>query len=249
MAKLIKKPSALKEDYLRLKRKQNKALLFMLLFVALAVLGSVLMNNERFYTFGLILLGLSVLGFIICIIFINATQNALAIKKQGVDGEDLTADILRDGLDDSYTVFQNSVITFEGKISELDLIVVGENGVFVIEAKNRGGTVVGGYNKDKWTQYKIGQKGGEYSSDFYSPVKQVSTHIFRLAGYLRQNGAPTHIDGAVYFANEDAKIEISGKADKIPVLCQKKELIKLIKKNNNHISRELAEKICHLLII
>ena len=249
MAKLIKKPNALKEDYLKLKRRKNNALLFMLLFVALAILGSILMNRVSLYTFGLILLGLSVLGFIICTIFINAIQNTLAIKKQGVDGEDITADILSNGLDDSYTVFQNSVITFEGKSSELDLIVVGENGVFVIEAKNRGGTVVGGYNKDKWTQHKIGQKGGEYSSDFYSPVKQVSTHIFRLAGFLRQNDIRAHIDGAVYFANEDAEIQISGNADKIPVLCRKKELIRFIRKNENHIGSELAEEICNLLII
>lgn len=247
MAKVIKKQSALKEDYLNQKNKSRKAALAACVFVLTAVLGNVFMRGDTLYYVGLIIICVSAIGFIICCAYASIKQNIIASLKQGVDGEDITADILKAGLSDKYTVFQNSVITFEGKKSELDLIVVGENGIFVIETKNRLGRIVGGYKKEKWTQYKVGAKGNEYSADFYSPVKQVSTHVFRLAGYLRQNSAPAFINGIVYFAGENTQLEISGETDKIPVIKGEKNLIKFIKKSGNSIPSETCLKICEIL--
>ncbi len=247
MARIYKKPSALRQDYLRQKNKVKRAALTACIFVLTAVLGSILMRGEALYSVGLIFFIIAALGFIICCGYACTKQNTVASLKQGVDGEDITADILKNGLNDSFTVFQNAVISFEGKKSELDLIIVSINGIFVLEAKNRNGKIKGSYAKERWTQHKVGQRGGEYSAEFYSPVKQVSTHIFRLAGFLRQNGAPAFINGIVYFANEDTELEISGVADRIPVLKGEKNLIRYIKKTENPISADICEKICELL--
>ena len=247
MAKIIKKESALKQDFLRQKQKVKRAALTACIFILLAILGNILMRFELAYYVGLVLIFISALGFIGCCAYASLKQNLIASLKQGVDGEDITADILKEGLDDSYTVFQNSVITFEGKKSELDLIVVGKNGVFVVEAKNRNGRIVGSYTKEKWVQHKVGAKGGEYSADFYSPVKQVATHVFRLAGYLRQNSAPAFINGIVFFASEDTKLEISGSPEKVPVLQGAKNLIRYIKKNENSVPADISARICELL--
>lgn len=248
MAKIIKKPSALKEEYLKQKSKVKHSALTAMIFILAAVGGNIFMRGHNIiYNVGLGLFIVSALGFIICCGYACAKQNLVASLKQGVDGEDITADILMNGLSDKYTVFQNSIITLDGKKSELDLIVVGENGIFVLEAKNRNGRIVGNYTKDKWTQYKIGRKGGEYSAEFYSPVKQVGTHVFRLAGFLRQNSIRAHIDGIVYFANPEAELQISGQPDKISVFCSDKELLRFIKKNDNQIPIETVEHICDLL--
>lgn len=247
MAKIIKKPSALKNDYLKIKKAVNKTVFSAFIFIIMSIFGSAVMQNDYLFSFGIVLTSLSVLGFIICIITVISKQNSLAIKKQGVLGEDLTADMLSSQLNDDYTIFQNCIITLDGKSSETDLIVVGKSGIFIIETKNRNGIVEGNYQREKWTQHKTGFKGGNYSVDFYSPVKQVSTHIFRLAGFLRQNGIRVHIDGAVFFSNENAKLEISGSMSNIPVFCRKKDLIRFIKKNDNTIPTEINQKICELL--
>lgn len=247
MAKIIRKPSALKSDYLKIKKAVNKTMFSAFICVIIAVLSNILMQNARFFKFGLILTALSVVVFLICIIIIISKQNELAIKRQGVLGEDNAADILCRRLSDDYTVFQNCVITLDGKSSEIDFIVVGENGIFVIEAKNRNGTIDGNYKNDRWFQHKVGYKGGSYSAEFYSPVKQVSTHIFRLAGFLRQNGIRAHIDGAVYFLNQDVRLKISGTKENIPVFSHEKDLIRFINKNDNAIHPDIIKKICEIL--
>ncbi len=247
MAKVIKKPSALKAEYLKIVKAVNKTMFSAFICILIAVLNSIIMQNDSFFKFGLILTALSVVVFLICIIIIISKQNELAIKRQGVLGEDNAADILCRRLNDDYTVFQNYVITLDGKSSEIDFIVVGENGIFVIEAKNRNGTIEGNYKKDRWIQHKVGYKGGSYSAEFYSPVKQVSTHIFRLAGFLRQNGIKTYINGAVFFASEETILNVSGEPDKIPVFTREKDLLRFIKKNENKLSTEIIEQICNLL--
>ena len=72
-----------------------------------AVLSSIIMQNDSFFKFGLILTALSVIVFLICIVIIISKQNELAIKKQGVLGEDNAADVLCRRFSDDYTVFQS----------------------------------------------------------------------------------------------------------------------------------------------
>lgn len=247
MGKIVKKPSALKSDYLKILKSVKKAVFFALLCVVVAIISSIVMRFGRFLTAGLILTALSVAGFLVCIIILISKQNDLSIKKQGVLGEDITAEVLSRKLSDDYTVFQNCVITLDGKSSELDLIVVGKSGILVIETKNRNGRIAGSFTKEKWVQHKVGAKGGEYSAEFYSPVKQVGTHIFRLAGFLRQNGIRAHIDGAVYFSNPDAQIEISGQPDNIPVFSKEKDLLSYIRQNNHPLTPENIQNIYNLL--
>ena len=247
MAKVIKRPSALKAEFLRLKAKFKNCLLTLLLFILTSVIGNLIMQAQAVYNLGLAVTGVSVFGFLVCIVIIISVQNELTIKGQGLVGEDAAAGVLAEGLNDSYTIIQNVVVTLEGKSSEIDLVVLGPNGIFVVETKNRNGVIEGGYDKDKWRQHKIGRRGGEYSAEFYSPVKQVGTHIFRLAGFLRQNNIRFHICGAVYFSNPEAKVRLSGEVDKIPVFSKPEELILYIKMNNSNLSAETKESVINLL--
>ena len=74
-------------------------------------------------------------------------------------------------------------------------------------------------------------------------VKYETIFAFPIV-FLRQNGIPSHIDGAVYFSNKDAHLKISGAKENIPVFNQEKDLIRFINKNDNTIHPDIIKKIC-----
>ena len=139
-----------------------------------------------------------------------------ASYKSGIQGEATTAGIVR-GLPDEYFGIQNMQIRYDGQSSELDMVVVGPTGVFIIETKNLNGTIVGNYDTTHWTQRKVGQQGTPYSKNFYSPVKQVGTHVYRLAHLLRDSGIRVTVESLVYFSNPDTVVQLVGTPARIPV--------------------------------
>lgn len=139
----------------------------------------------------------------------------------GAKGKKTTLNLLKQ-LPDSYRIVTNPSVVFDGKKSQLDTVVVGPKGVFVIQTKNHNGTIDGNYSDKYWTQYKVGQKGGEYSKKLYSPVKQVSTHVYRLSNMLKQNGIYAWVQGVVYFSNILADVKIYA-LKPVPVLAHYSE--------------------------
>lgn len=61
--------------------------------------------------------------------------------------------------------------------SQIDHIVIQENGVFVIETKNYAGLILGNADSQNWTQVL---DHGRIQNTFYNPVKQNETHVSRL---------------------------------------------------------------------
>lgn len=246
MADIFKKPSALKKEYFTLIRRVKSGVRLAFIFILLAVAGSTLMNYGRLFTFGIVLMIISVTGFICSTVYAILRHTDATVIKRGIEGEDAAAEVIST-LPENYFGFQNVVVTLDGKDSELDLVVVGKTGVYIIETKNRNGHIKGSYSGQRWVQHKVGRGGNPYSNEFYSPVKQVATHIFRLAHYLRSNGIRVHIDGVVYFSHPDTKVEISGKQGEIPVITAEKDLKKHIMSGNTPLSQEDIIKICDLL--
>lgn len=134
------------------------------------------------------------------------------ILASGISGERVAAEVLVNTLPDSYTVFQNVIVTHNNKKSEIDNIVVGKSGVYIVEVKNHNGHIVGNVEDVHWMQHKVGRGGTPYANEMYSPVKQVGTHIYCLANYLRQNGVNTYIEGMVYFANRTCQLSLTGES-------------------------------------
>lgn len=79
--------------------------------------------------------------------------------KFGIVGEDYALNIL-DGLNNSYHVFNDIYVTYEGKSSQLDTVIVGDNGVFVMEVKNIKGEIEGNIEDKNLRIKKVGQQGG-----------------------------------------------------------------------------------------
>ena len=131
---------------------------------------------------------------------------------------------------------------------------MGENGVFVIETKNHNGTIVGNTADERWTQHKVGQKGGQYSKDMYSPVKQVGTHVFRLSKFLKQNGINVWVQGIVYFSTYQAVVEVNENLNNAPPVFAAsedgvREMVHYISDYNrkNKVDKTTFEKIVNLL--
>ena len=124
----------------------------------------------------------------------------------GVRGETVAINELIT-LSDEYLVFSN-VHLHNGKfISEMDAIVIGPNGVFVVEVKGHNGVIEGSSEQDTWTQHKVGRRGGEYSKTMKNPIKQLKRNIYDLSQYLKQQGINVWIDGVIAFtAAEELKV-------------------------------------------
>lgn len=171
------------------------------------------------------------------------------ILQAGLAGEQAAAELIA-AFPDSYLGFQNLRVTYGGKTSELDMVVVGAAGVFVIETKNLKGRICGGYEQERWTQHKTGRAGGSYEKQLYSPVRQVGTHVYRLAHYLRSHGMQLRVDAMVYFTDPRTSVEITGTSGEIPVFSGKnggKDLTRHILKGKAVLSPQEVRRLCHLL--
>lgn len=168
-----------------------------------------------------------IINYVYIIISCAATLSAVFItlysKKQisiinsGLSGEK-SAKKLVGYLPDNYRIITNAEIEYKGRTSETDMIIVGRNGIFIIEVKNHNGKISGSADSQKWTQHKTGKGGGEYAKQFYNPIKQVSTHIYRLSNFLRKNGINIWIHAIVYFSNPDAEVFAENPSEEIPVI-------------------------------
>jgi hypothetical protein len=132
----------------------------------------------------------------------------------GIKGEKQTISIIKH-LPDGYEAFTSIPISFDGNRTELDMVVVGENGVFIIETKNHNGTIYGSEDDYKFEQHKVGRKGGEYTNTFRNPIKQVKRQTWILSNVLKNKNANAWVQGIVYFSNPNVETHISSK--NIPV--------------------------------
>lgn len=233
MARITRKNDDLLKEYKRYKKE------FVLCVITFLIMGFLLSSLEP----------ISSIVCVICIILMSKNWKNMEILKSGLAGEEVTAEIIS-SLPDSFYAFQNVKVTYEDKTSELDMIVVGPTGVFVIETKNMTGTIIGDYESQEWV-HKKQVNGRTTSKNFYSPVKQVGTHVYRLANYLRSNGWPVHVASLVFFANQDADVQVSGKPTQTLVIEKRmfgRELLYgCIAEGDYVFSDEMVNQICGLI--
>ena len=77
------------------------------------------------------------------------------------------------------------------------------------------GSIRGTEDHHEFHQHKTGHSGVDYSKFFYSPLRQVGTHVWRLSQYLKQHRIDTWIQGVVFFSHPEAEVNV--KSQHIPV--------------------------------
>lgn len=216
MAQIKNQSTHLEQDYADLEQRKKefwrkglrRTVLIIIVGSAISLLagGLRMMRIETAFAYMIMAAVVSLLLPLFQITGLAREQEVLAA---GIEGESDMAELLS-CLPDSYCVYRDLTIPYDGKTSEVDTIVVGPTGVFVIEVKNHRGRICGDAADKDWIQHKVGRGGTPYQKTFYSPLKQVGTHVYRVAGLLRKSGIGVYVIGLVYFANEEADVQITG---------------------------------------
>jgi len=139
------------------------------------------------------------------------TYRKLLVWQSGEVGEEIVTEELRK-LDDRYLMI-NSVVIPPNR-GDTDHILVGPNGIFVIETKNLSGVVkcIG----DKWWRFKVGRGGGTYSIPMGSPSNQVKRNAKVLKDFILEHGREVFkreaphlwVDGIVVFSAGNVELDI-----------------------------------------
>ena len=106
---------------------------------------------------------------------------------KGIIGEAIVRIIIGKNSIDSKApkfVINNLVLeSANGRTSQIDHVVINQNGVFVIETKNYSGRIYGNDSQINWTQVL---NYGRVKNHFYNPIKQNYTHICVIQELLKQ---------------------------------------------------------------
>ncbi|MEM2918391.1 MAG: nuclease-related domain-containing protein [Candidatus Altiarchaeota archaeon] len=183
------------------------------LFLALLLLGFMLLiiNIFPYATIGTILIILSY--------FLGVyTYQKYLTWKSSESSEELIINELKK-LPDNYMLISNVVIP--PNRGDTDHIVLGPNGIFVIEAKHYGGEIK--CDGDKWQRYKISKSGTKYLLWAGSPSAQVKRNAKVLKDFLlkhkeeifKKEAPHIWIESILIFTNERAKIQVKNPTVKI----------------------------------
>lgn len=156
----------------------------------------------------------------------------------GLKGEKLLSKIARKHKN-NYNIFLNLPIRYKRNRSEIDMLMVSENGILIVEVKNHSGTIVGSDKDEMWCQYKHYKDGRSTESEMKNPVKQISRQRDILKNILRSNGYDVWIDGVVYFSNPMVRLKLGLTGVNSNVVSGENELNKFI--DNYNPSRKLSK--------
>ena len=128
-------------------------------------------------------------------------------KRAGRLGEYEATGAIESVLREDDYLFTNISISYKGRQTELDNVVVNKYGVFIIEAKNYKGCLVGEEDDYKWVKYKENRYGNTFKEEVKNPIKQVKRQIYILAKYLENHDERTWIEGYAILVEGNSPVE------------------------------------------
>ncbi len=148
------------------------------------------------------------LGFVILIIFIwlVIALSKSNQKRAGIRGEKFATKLIRETLNDDDILLCNVRISYDGKKTELDNVILNKRGIFIIEVKNYVGTITGGLNDYEWNKTKVTASGNSYTSSVKNPINQVRRQVYILANYLKDNGINVWIEGYAFLVEGNSPV-------------------------------------------
>lgn len=184
-------------------------------------------------------------GAFLSVLLIKGVNRKIRILKFGLEGEE---EVLKSliKLPKKYSILNDVLIVDKDKSSQIDFIVIGSNGIFIVESKHVKGTIKGNVDSTYLNKVKFTNGENSYSKKMYNPILQVLGHKKGLTKYLRTNGCYNNVIPIVYFSS-DAKIKI--KSDKVALITKEQELLNYIKKYRQEatINSDKQKEIINLL--
>ncbi len=196
--------------------------------------------------FGIAILIFIVVAFVaLLIVFLRNTVFSTIesdVKRAGRRGEQFATQIIKETLNEKEVLLTNLKLSFDGKETELDNVIINNRGIFIIEVKNYGGELVGDADDYEWIQSKITDAGHFYQKSVKNPIKQVKRQIYILAEYLKQYDIDVWVEGYVFFVNMNSPVENN------IVLKTQKDINEVIHfRRNNKIKNDDKNRIVNLL--
>jgi len=157
--------------------------------------------------FGLLALAIGLVIFILIfwlLIFIP-DQIGKRLDKQieafrlGEEGEDRTVQMIIQALDGNWSLFRNVTLPGRNK-GDLDIVLVGPPGVWVLEVKNLRGEY---RNIGETWEYR---HGNNWKTASANPSRQARDNAGRLGDFLRADHIKTWVNPAVVWANEESPL-------------------------------------------
>lgn len=229
MAKIVRIKSELKSNKNKAFWHTAFALFFTLAFfgVGAGMLFAILLGKSTLHTaFPCMFMGLSLVLFAL---FMIAKHN-YNILNAGVQGEQHTYEILKQ-LPKEFTVITNPVIHNRGSVNELDFVVIGTNGVFVVESKNYRGIITGKTSAQMWKQIKHG-KNKTYEKEVKNPAKQAFRQGRRMHEMFIDFGISADVFPILYFVDNRSELKITDDAEtNIAIINNENDLLDFIMKS------------------
>lgn len=206
MSRIVKIKSELKKNKNKAFLKTALAILLVFIFagLGLGMLTAILLKKSTLsIVFPIILLVLALVLFVTFLVF----RKKLGILQSGVRGEEATLKILQK-LPKEYTILTNPVILNRGISMELDFVVIGKNGVFIVETKNHRGIISGKTSKQTWKQVKHGKNDKVFEKEISNPVKQSYRQGRRMAEMFKDFDITADIYPIVYFVDSRSELKV-----------------------------------------
>lgn len=129
------------------------------------------------------------------------------IERAGRRGEEVAEDIISNVLRDDDILLTNVELSYDGKRTEADIIVINKNGVFIIEVKNYVGELVGDIYDSEWKKYKTTPGGDVYVKTVRNPIKQVKRQIYIVSSILKARRIKVWVEGYVMLMENNSPVD------------------------------------------
>lgn len=149
-------------------------------------------------------LSAAVIFAIIVIVSRLAGKNHVELpeRQAGRLGEKFVTTVISEILRDGDTFLTNVNIMVDGMQAELDNVVLNDNGVFIIEAKNYAGQMFGDEDDPEWIM-----SGPDMAQiPIVNPIFQVKRQILLTSKLIADNGIRARVRGFVFFVNMNSPV-------------------------------------------
>ena len=131
-------------------------------------------------------------------------------KRAGRRGEHIATEIIKGVLREGDYLFTNISVSYDGKRTELDNVVVNKYGVFIFEVKNYKGQLYGNEDDYNWEKYKDDGYGNTFVKEVKNPVPvgflQIADKFRQFLDHHRLSTAQVQGEHGVKFGKQGIHI-------------------------------------------